>query len=349
MDFFYNRLPIILVFLALAGYGCEETTGPGEDDLHPIALRLVAEVDTLLILAGNDYDLTVQGLFSESTENVVTNSGVLTDTSFTYITTDTVFSVINSSQVAWYSSDNSVARVTAGTITGMDTGMAFIWAELDNAVSDSLPVIVSSPQLAPYLIIDPPPTQLLFQDFTEVSGWVTPGLNVGLTLKGASLAYAGDGRFSEEVALAEGSNVIEIIATNPDNGLTTTKTKHLIYAPIASAGITGHWVGETLTRQFEFDLYELDTFYLITGTMSIDATILGGSVWVQDVIIAGQIHDDGSIDASLSRDSGGITVTGFLNGVFLSSGTAAGEFGVTIAIEGGPTVTAKATWKAERE
>jgi hypothetical protein len=353
MDFLPKKLPLIFVFLALAGYSCEETTGPDEDDLHPIALQLVAEVDTLLLLTGHDYNLNVQGIFAESSENIITNSGVLTDANFTYITTDTIFSVINSSQAAWHTSDTDVARVTAGKITGAAPGLAVIWAELDNAVSDSLPVIVSSPQLPPYLIIDPPPTKLIFQNHADVSGWVTAGLNVGLTLNGVSLEYDDKGRFNEGIILDEGSNTFEVIAINPDNSMTTTKTKHYIYYPIAAAGITGHWEGQTLTspfaRPFEFDLYELGGIYIITGTMSIDATMLGGPLYVQDVIIFGLIDENGSIDVSLSRDSEGILVTGFLNGVFLSTGTAEGEFGVTIAIEGWPTATAKAGWTAERE
>jgi len=350
MDFFANKLPLLIIAcLAMVGYSCEETTGPGEDDLHPIALQLVAEADTLLLLPSQDYSLRVQGIFAESTENIITNSGVLADTSFTYITTDTTISMINASIPAWHSSDMSVARVSKGKITGVAPGLAVIWASLANAVSDSLPIIVSSPQLPPYLIIDPPPTQLIFQDHAEVSGWVTVGLNVGLTLNGVSLEYDEDGRFSEGIVLDEGSNTFEVIATNPDNSLTTTKSKHYIYYPIASAGITGHWEGETLTRPFDFDLYELFGIYVIYGTMTIDATILGGPLLVQDVIIAGQIDENGSIDATLSRDSAGIVVTGFLNGVFLSTGTAEGVFGITITKENWPTVTATARWTAERK
>ena len=120
--------------------------------------------------------------------------------------------------------------------------------------------------------------------------------------------------------LKEGENTFAIVATNNENGLSTTKTKVIIYLPISQAGITGHWKGETLTRPFSFDISELFGNYIINGTLTVDLTLLGDSLLVQDVVIYGLINNDGTIDASLSKKFSGFMLTGTLEGAFHNSG-----------------------------
>ncbi len=326
--------------------------GPPDDDDPgplPLAMQLVAETDTLLLLAGNTHTLAVMGVFAETTENVVSNSGVLIDANFTYITSDTTLESMVVGSLDWYSSDASVATVDDGAILGIVSGTAAIWAETREVISDTLQVIVNSPQLPPNLILDPPPAQLVFQDSIVLAGWVTAGLNATVTINDDTASYDSRGRFEETVSLVAGENPFDVIAVNNSNGLSTTKSKLVVYLPLATAGITGYWEGETLTRPFGFDIYKLLSDYVIAGTMIIDATMLGGPLVIQDVIIFGLINEDGTIDATLSNDDPNIILTGTLEGVFLTSGTAAGTWSVSIAITGLPTATGTAGWTAERQ
>ncbi len=347
-------LPISVCILAagltLATSACELPTDDDDDPgPQPLAMRLDAETDTLLLLAGNTHTLKVMGVFAKTTENVVTNTGVLIDANFTYITTDTTMESMAVNKLDWYSSDANVATVDDGEITGIASGPAAVWAETGEVASDTLQVIVNSPQLPPNLILDPPPTQLVFQDSIVIAGWVTAGLNATVTINSDTVSVDSRGRFMKTVTFATGVYRFDVTAINNDNGLSTTKSKQVVYFPLATAGITGYWEGETLTRPFGFDINEFLGVYVIDGTMIIDATMLGGPLIIQDVIIAGWVNEDGTLEATLSKETSGTTLTGTLEGVFLSSGTATGTWSVSISIEGLPTATATAKWTAERE
>lgn len=336
-------IPVLLIFTA-----CEEPTENIDDTREPITIFLASEVDTLLLLVNNTYTLTVQGIFAETSENTVINSGVKAEASYTYLITDTIAESINVSRPNWYSSNQSIATVSAGKITGHAAGIAEIWAVIGEIFSDTLVVVVSSPQLPPELILDPPLVQLVFQDSTTVSGRVTAELDVTLTVAGDTIEYNENGEFSTVVALVTGENDIRVVAINNANGLSTNKSKLIIFYQLDQAGITGYWEGETLTRPFSFNIIELFGVYVIDGTMTVDFTMLGGPLIVQDIIIAGQVNEDGTIDASLRQEWQGFTITGTLNGIFLDSGTAEGSYGVKIKKDGWPTASVSATWWAKR-
>lgn len=343
-----NRIFIaISSIIALMTLGCEDMVGPEEEDLTLIDLQIVAESDTLLLLTGDTKTLKVRGVYVKTEENTVTNRGVLTDTSFTYFTTDTVTKKMDMSQLSWNSSDENVAAVSKGKVQALDGGIAMITASSNHVESNSIHIRVSVG--APELIVDPPLTQLVFQNFGTVSGWVLTGINLTLTMNGDTIDYSSEGRFVETVSLEVGNNSFEIIATNNDNELSTTKIKQIIYYPVDDAGITGHWKGETLTRPFSFDIYGLAGVYIIDGTLTVDLTLLGGPLVVEDIVIFGLINSDGSIDASLSKEFEGFTITGNLEGVFYSSGTAGGSYTISVEKEGWPTISHTETWTAERE
>ena len=76
---------------------------------------------------------------------------------------------------------------------------------------------------------------------------------------------------------------------------------------------------------------------------------LGGPLIVQDIIIFGQVEEDGAINAILSKEWEGFTITGTLEGIFLDSGMAEGSYSVKIVKEGWPTASASATWWAVRQ
>ncbi|MFQ6614835.1 MAG: hypothetical protein ACE5D1_08330, partial [Fidelibacterota bacterium] len=188
-----------------------------------------------------------------------------------------------------------------------------------------------------------------FQNTGQVSGQALAGQNITLTIDGDTTAVDGDGRFDAWVALAEGVNPSPVTAVNNGNGLSTTKQKTFVYYPFATSGITGHWSGTTLTRPFSFDIYETLGIYVIDGTMTVDVTMIGGPMIVRDIVIAGLIHPDGTIDANLSREFGGFTLTGHLGGYFRDSGHAQGTYGLNITRSGWPPVSLSASWTAERE
>lgn len=328
-------------------YGCEDGLGPEDDDRTLLDLQIVAQSDTLLILTGETKTLEVRGVYTKTEENTVTNRGVLTDTSFTYFSTDTVIEDVDPSKLDWFSSDENVAEVSKGEVSALGGGTAMITASSKHGQSDSVYVTVSVG--APVLIVDPPPTQLVFQNSSTVSGWVLTGIDLTLTMNGDTIDYSTDGRFEETVTLELGVNSFEIIATNNDNGMSTAKTKRIIYYQIDEAGITGHWKGETLTRPFAFEIYGLGGDYIIDGMLTVDLTLLGGPLIVEDIVIYGLINSDGTIDAGLSEESSGFTTTGTLQGVFYSSGTAGGSYTLTVEKQGWPTISHTEGWTAERQ
>ena len=345
-----HKLPIRgLISLLLIFTACDDLVDNIEDDREPLAIFLVTNDDTLLLLANNTYSLSVQGIFTETSENTVNNSGVFAEANYTYITTDTTAESIDANKLDWYSSNTTIATVSNGVIEGHAAGTAEIWAGFHEIFSDTLVVVVSSPQLPPDLILDPPPVQLVFQDHTIISGRVTAGLDVTLTVSGDTIEVSENGYFSTVVSLVFGENVFQVVAINNVNGLSTTKSKLIIYYLLENAGITGRWEGETLTRPFSFDIYELLGVYIIDGTMTVDFTLLGGPLIVRDIIIAGLVNEDGTIEASLSREWQGFTITGTLDGFFLDSGNAEGSYSMSIRREGWPTASAGATWWAERQ
>jgi len=334
--------------LALMLCGCVEEFGPEEeDDLTLIDLQIVTESDTLLLLSGDIKTLKVRGIYVKTEENTITNRGVLTDTSFTYLITDTITKNFDVSKLSWTSSDENVAEVSKGKVEAFDGGTAQITTSSNQVVSQ--PIFVKVSVGAPVLILDPPLTQLVFQDSADVSGWVLTGINLSLTMNGDTIEYSSNGRFSETVTLEVGENIFEMIATNNDNGLSTTKNKLIVYFPLDEAGITGHWKGETLTRPFSFDIYELLGEYIIDGILTVDLTLLGGPLVVEDIVIFGLIHRDGTIDATLSQESSGFIITGTLQGVFYSSGTAGGSYTLSIEKKDWPTISHTEPWTAEKQ
>ncbi len=346
---FIKLLYLSLILALLIFPACEEPDEDIDDSREPLAIFLVTEVDTLLLLADDTYTLAIRGIFTETSEYTVTNSGVFADTSYVYFVTDTLAESISASRPDWYSSNTAVATVSDGEIEGHAAGTAEIWAVIGEIISDTLVVVVTSPQLPPELILDPPPVQLVFQDNATVSGRITSGLDVTLTVAGDTIDYTENGEFSTVVSLNVGENDIRVVAVNNENGLSTTKSKLIVFYQLDNAGITGYWEGETLTRPFGFEIYEFLGVYVMDGTMTVDFTMLGGPLIVQDIIIAGQVNEDGAIDASLSREWEGFTVTGTLEGIFLDSGTAEGSYRVQISKEDWPTATAGATWWAKRQ
>jgi len=96
-------------------------------------------------------------------------------------------------------------------------------------------------------------------------------------------------------------------------------------------------------------IYEAFGVYVIDGTLTVDVTMIGGPMIVEDIIIVGLIHPDGTIDAEVSKEGGEFTVSGYLDGYFSDAGHAQGKYGIEISKPGWPSATASARWEAEKD
>ena len=196
------------------------------------------------------------------------------------------------------------------------------------------------------MTIDPPMSQIVFQSIGNISGWVV-GSDFSLEINSNSIEYSTEGRFNESVTLIVGENTFNIKATNNDQlALSTTKTKKIIN--LSFDDITGNWKGKTLTRPFSFDIYKLADQYIINGTLTVDLTFLGGAEVVQDIAVIGLINNDGTIDAQLSKEASGMSISGSLGGLFSTSGSAGGSYTLSIELLGIP-LSHTEEWTAEKQ
>ena len=336
-------IPIINLLIFMV-YSCGDDPEP--ENLTLIDLQISADSDTLLIIGGDKKNLLVNGIYVKVENNTITNKGGIAITSYTVVNTDTVVKGIDGSTLDWYSSNNSVATVDNGelesTIYG---GLTEITAYKDLLNSNTIYVMVQAG--APLLIIDPPVTEIVFQqEIGNVSGWVA-GTDFTLKLNSNNIEFSDEGRFNESVSLDVGENTFDIIATNNDeSALSTTRIKKIIN--LSFDDITGHWKGETITRPFSFDIYKVADQYIINGTLTVDLTIIGWSEVVEDIVVIGLINNDGTIDAQLSKEASGMSISGSLGGLFSTSGSAGGSYTLNIELFGIP-LSHTEEWTAEKQ
>ena len=331
----------ILIFLI---FSCDDND-PQPENLTLIDLQISVDLDTLLIIGGNEKNIPVKGIYIKVDNNTITNKGGITITGYTVVNTDTVMKDMDESSLNWYSSNDTVASVTNGIIqTSIYGGLTAITASADSIISNTIYVIVSSGE--PLLTIDPPMSQIVFQSIGNISGWVV-GSDFSLEINSNSIEYSTEGRFNESVTLIVGENTFNIKATNNDQlALSTTKTKKIIN--LSFDDITGNWKGETLTRPFSFDIYQLVNQYVIDGTLTIDLTFMGGPLIIEDIIVFGLINSDGTINAELSKTADDMSISGLLVGSFSTSGVAGGNYTLTIELLG-TSLAHTEEWTAEKQ
>ena len=331
----------ILIFLI---FSCDDND-PQPENLTLIDLQISVDLDTLLIIGGNEKIISVKGIYIKVDNNTITNKGGITITGYTVVNTDTVIKDMDEYSLNWYSSNDTVASVTNGIIqTYKYGGLTAITASADSIISNTIYVLVSSGE--PLLTIDPPMSQIVFQSIGNISGWVV-GSDFSLEINSNSIEYSTEGRFIESVTLIVGENMFNIKATNNDQlALSTTKTKKIIN--LSFDDITGNWKGETLTRPFSFDIYQLVNQYVIDGTLTIDLTFLGGPLIIEDIIVLGLINSDGTINAELSKTADDMSISGLLVGSFSTSGVAGGNYTLTIELLG-TSLPHTEEWTAEKQ
>ena len=353
--YFLPIIPILLFFT----FSCNDDDNDSFDGgMTLIELNISSEADTLLIIGGNEEQLSVNGTYIEIYDNVIINKGGITKSEYTEVSADTTIQNMDESNLLWYSSDETVALVQNGRIsTLVNGGLAEISTSLDTIFSNIIYLKVSevtvnddqedNPSLPePLLIIDPPTIQIVFESVGNISGWVA-GSDFTLEINSNQIGYSNEGRFNESVTLDPEENIFNITATNNDEfALSQTRTKEIYF--ISFDEITGYWKGETLTRPFSFNIYKLLDQYLISGTLTIDLTLIGGELLVEDIAIVGLINADGTIDAELTKSEDSISVSGHLGGLFSTAGFANGDLTLTIEMLGVNKSHSEA-WTAERQ
>ena len=198
----------ILIFFI---FSCDDND-PQPENLTLIDLQISVDLDTLLIIGGNEKNIPVKGIYIKVDNNTITNKGGITITGYTVVNTDTVIKDMDQSSLNWYSSNDTVASVTNGIIqTSIYGGLTAITASADSIISNTIYVIVSSGE--PLLTIDPPMSQIVFQSIGNISGWVV-GSDFSLEINSNSVEYSTEGRFNESVTLIVGENMFNIKATN---------------------------------------------------------------------------------------------------------------------------------------
>ena len=340
-----NIINIILIIFAFIILGCEKNIVK-EQNLTLVGLQIVSESDTLYIMGGNEKKISVEGIFIEYEDNTIVNKGGITSAYYTILNTDTLIQQIDENIINWHSSYDSIATINNGIINSTNYGgYTQITASIDSISSNTLNVQVSKGE--PLLYIDPPLTQIVFFKTSDYISGSVIGLGFSLKINSNSVQYSNDGYFNQLVNLNDGENIFNIIAKNNDDiGLSATKIKKIIN--ISYNDIVGYWEGETLTRPFSFNIYYLLEKYVIDGDLTVDLSLLGGPLVVQDIIVFGLINDDGTIDAELSKSSNQMSILGNLIGSFSDTGLAEGSFTLSIEFLGN-TFSHNEKWFAEKQ
>ena len=120
--------------------------------------------------ANRSHTLSLRGISIDTSQQTMTNSGVITDASFTVMTTDTSTTPYPSDGAAWSSSNTAVATVSNGVVTAHTAGYANISASVGNVSAAPVVVSVNAVNTAPGLSLDPPLVSLIFRDTIAVTG-----------------------------------------------------------------------------------------------------------------------------------------------------------------------------------
>ncbi len=320
------------------------------------SLRMQPERDSVYFSVNNEtQQFSLTGSIINISEITMTNSGVMTDISYTVRSVDTTFLNVNVSDAQWYSSNSAVATVNKGLVTSKSPGYAAITAQIGKAVTKPVIVNVRAVDTAPGLSLNPPEVSLIFENSVSVSGLVqklaklkVSELNSGFSKD--SIQYQSDGSFGLTVTgLSQGIRLITVRATHPTNSsLYTERIKTVLYyvpGSLEANKIVGDWVGTTLTKNFNFKIANsiILTRYDITGKMDIQFEGVG---LVRDIDLIGILNNNGTFNVALSKSYQGFTISGKFDGYFKSTGTASGSYAAQAVKSGWPKISFSETWTA---
>ena len=326
--------------------------------LNLVTLEILPHPDTLNMGANDLQTFTLRGTSIDTSQQTITNSGIITDVGFTVMTADTTTTPVASSEAAWSSSNTTVATVSNGVVTAHNAGSAAIGASVGTVTAVPVLVNVKGVNTAPGLSLDPPLVSVIFRDTITVSGNVQQQAKLMITESSSAynntgVPYDANGNFSETIAgLLTGYRTIVATAQNPNQlSLATTRYKYVYYYQYLSAAadsICGNWLGTTLGRNFNFTISKSIIYsrYDINGHIDIQFQGIG---LVRNIVLTGIVDRDGIIAASLSETYQGFTISGKLTGYFKTTGTAEGSYGSAAKETGWPTLSATADWTAVKQ
>ncbi|HTR82058.1 MAG TPA: hypothetical protein VMM58_10550 [Bacteroidota bacterium] len=322
------------------------------------SLEILPHPDTLNLFVNETQALSLRGTSINSSQQTISNTGVITDAEYTVSSTDTTTRAIPSDTAAWSSSNTSAATVSQGIVIARGPGFTNITAAVGRVSAVPLLVRVASVNTAPGLSLDPPLVSLIFQDSIVVSGNVQQQAILVMTessshYNNTHVAYDGAGNFKVTVAgLQIGYRTIVATAQNPNQtNLATTRFKYVRYYEYLTSGadsICGDWVGTTLGRNFNFNISRNNLLqrYDINGHIDIQFEGIG---LVKDITLTGIVNRDGTINASLSGTYQGFSISGSLTGYFTSSGTGEGGYAAAAKKSGWPSLSGSADWTAVKQ
>ncbi len=342
-------------------WGCTPLTQnqpANNQGLNIVVLEILPHPDTLNMGVNESQTLSLRGTRIDTSQQTMTNSGVITDASLTVMTTDTTTAPFPSDRASWSSSNTMVATVSNGIVSALNPGYAVITATVGTVSAAPVFVSVKGANTAPGLTLDPPLVSVIFRDTITVTGNVQQQAILIITESSSAhndtnVPVDANGNFSETiVGLLAGYRTIVAAAQNPHQpSLATTRYKYVCYYQYLSAAadsICGNWLGTTLGRNFNFTISKSIIYsrYDISGLIDIQFEGIG---LVKGVVITGIVNSDGTINASLSQSYQGFAISGYLKGYFKTTGTGEGSYGAAANKSGWPALNGSADWTAVKE
>ena len=340
---------------ALCWFGCQlNQTKTSTPNLS--ALEIVPHPDTVNLAVNATESFSLRGTSVSTSQQQISNSGVITDAEYTVTTTDTTTEAVSVGDAQWATTNSAVVSASRGVVTAVGPGVANIIASVGNVVSPPLVVSVQAVNTAPGLTLNPPLVSVIFTSSVTVSGNVQTSAKLIVSEASSghndqNVAYAAStGAFAETVSgLLTGFRTIVVTAQNPNQpSLATTRYKYVYYYTYLSSAadsICGNWQGTTLGRNFNFNISR-DQFlprYDINGHIDIQFDGLG---LVRDVTLTGIVNQDGTMSVSLTQTYEGFTISGNLGGYFKTTGTGEGSYAASAKKTGWPSVSGSADWTA---
>lgn len=349
---------LLIVCLSCCIISC--TTPPVEEkkDLALAKLEIFPHPDTLYMFVNETQTLNLRGMKVNTSQQTTTNSGIITEVTYTVTATDTTTQAVGLGDATWSSTNNSVATVSQGVVTARSAGTANISAAVGNVSSIPLLVNVKAVNTAPGLILDPPQTSLIFENSISVTGNVQQQTKLLITEASSghndtAVSYDANGTFSERITgLVTGYRPINVTAQNRNlPNLSTTRFKYVYYYQYLSPeadSICGDWIGTTLGSNFNFNISRSVIFsrYDINGHIDIQFEGIGV---VRDITLTGVVNSNGTIAASLSKSYEGFSISGSFSGYFKTTGTGQGSYGASAKKTGWPALSGTADWTAVKK
>lgn len=350
----------LVYLILLAGccwWGCQQAE-ENKSTLNLASLQIVPHPDTLNMLANSSQSFSLRGTSVSTSEQTMSNSGIIADADYTVTTSDTTTVAVNAGDATWSSSNISAATVSQGVVTAHNAGYASITAAIGAVTSPPLLVSVQAVNTAPGLSLNPPQYSLIFRDSIAVSGNVQQQAQLIISEASSGhnnqhVAYDLSGNFTELITgIATGFRTIVATAENASQpSLATTRYKYVTYYTYLSSyadSICGNWLGTTLGRNFNFNISRSQIFprYDINGHIDIQFDGLG---LVKDITLTGIVNTDGTMNVALTQSYQGFTISGSLNGYFKTTGTGEGTYGSSAKKSGWPSLSGSADWTAVKE